>query len=52
MDGPKAAFPVYEKAQELGIDLIGVHKGVLLGPQPIEATQTWDMDWRRRTFRR
>jgi uncharacterized protein len=44
MDDPKIAFPVYEKAQELGIDLIGVHKGVPLGPQPIEATQTWDMD--------
>ncbi len=22
----------------------GVHKGVPLGPQPIEHTQTWDMD--------
>jgi uncharacterized protein len=44
MDDPKVAFPIYEKAQELGIDLIGVHKGVPLGPQPIEATHTWDMD--------
>jgi uncharacterized protein len=44
MDGPKVAFPIYEKAQELGINLIGVHKGVPLGPQPVEATQTWDMD--------
>ena len=44
MDDPKVAFPVYEKAQELGINLIGVHKGVALGRQPIEATQTWDMD--------
>ena len=44
MDDPKVAFPVYEKALELGINLIGVHKGVPLGPQPIEATQTWDMD--------
>jgi predicted TIM-barrel fold metal-dependent hydrolase len=44
MDDPKVAFPVYEKALELGINLIGVHKGVPLGPQPVEATQTWDMD--------
>ena len=44
MDDPKIAFPAFEKAQELGIDLIGVHKGVPLGPQPIEHTQTWDMD--------
>ena len=44
MDDPRIAFPVFEKAQELGINLIGVHKGVPLGPQPIEHTQTWDMD--------
>jgi predicted TIM-barrel fold metal-dependent hydrolase len=44
MDDPQIAFPVFEKAQELGINLIGVHKGVPLGPQPVEATQTWDMD--------
>jgi predicted TIM-barrel fold metal-dependent hydrolase len=44
MDDPKVAFPVFEKARELGVNLIGVHKGVPLGPQPIEATQTWDMD--------
>jgi uncharacterized protein len=44
MDDPRIAFPVFEKAQELGINLIGVHKGVPLGPQPVEATQTWDMD--------
>ncbi|QYJ15711.1 hypothetical protein Rxycam_01539 [Rubrobacter xylanophilus DSM 9941] len=44
MDDPQVAFPIYEKALELGVNLIGVHKGVPLGPQPIEATQTWDMD--------
>jgi uncharacterized protein len=44
MDDPQIAFPVFEKAQELGINLIGVHKGVPLGPQHIEHTQTWDMD--------
>jgi uncharacterized protein len=44
MDDPRVAFPIFEKAQELGVNLIGVHKGVPLGTQPIEATQTWDMD--------
>jgi predicted TIM-barrel fold metal-dependent hydrolase len=44
MDDPQIAFPIFEKAQELGVNLIGVHKGVPLGPQPIEHTQTWDMD--------
>ncbi|HET6547192.1 MAG TPA: amidohydrolase family protein, partial [Solirubrobacter sp.] len=28
MDDPRIAFPVFEKAQELGVNLIGVHKGV------------------------
>ena len=44
MDDPRIAFPVFEKAQELGVNLIGVHKGVPLGPQPIEHTRTFDMD--------
>jgi predicted TIM-barrel fold metal-dependent hydrolase len=44
MDDPVVAFPVFEKAQELGVKFIAVHKGVPLGPQAIEHTQTWDMD--------
>ncbi|TMC25406.1 MAG: amidohydrolase [Chloroflexi bacterium] len=44
MDDPRVAYPVFEKALELGITTIGVHKGVPLGPQPIEHTQAWDMD--------
>jgi predicted TIM-barrel fold metal-dependent hydrolase len=44
MDDRRVAFPVFEKALELGIHTIGVHKGVPLGPQPIEHTQAWDMD--------
>jgi predicted TIM-barrel fold metal-dependent hydrolase len=44
MDDPRIAFPVFEKAQELGVNLIGVHKGVPLGPQPVEHTRTFDMD--------
>ena len=44
MDDPQVAFPIFEKARELGVKVIGVHKGVPLGPQPIEHTQTWDMD--------
>ncbi len=44
MDDPRIAFPIFEHAQELGVNLIGVHKGVPLGPQPIEHTRTFDMD--------
>jgi predicted TIM-barrel fold metal-dependent hydrolase len=51
MDDPQVAFPVFEKALELGVNLIGVHKGVPLGPQPIEHTQTWDMDGAAANFR-
>ena len=44
MDDPKVAFPIYEKAMELGVNLIAVHKGVPLGPQPVEGTQLYDID--------
>jgi len=44
MDDPRIAYPVFELCQELGIKVIGVHKGVPLGPQPIEHTRTFDMD--------
>jgi uncharacterized protein len=44
MDDPEVAFPIFERIQELGVNLVGVHKGVPLGPQMIEYTQTWDMD--------
>lgn len=44
MDDPRVAFPIYEKARELGINLIAVHKGVPLGPQPVEGTQLYDID--------
>ena len=44
MDDPRVAYPAFEKAQELGVNLIGVHKGVPLGPQPVEHTRTFDMD--------
>ena len=44
MDDPRIAYPAFERAQELGVNLIGVHKGVPLGPQPIEHTRTFDMD--------
>jgi predicted TIM-barrel fold metal-dependent hydrolase len=34
MDDPKIAFPIYERAAELGIKHIAVHKAVPLGPTP------------------
>lgn len=34
MDDPKIAYPLYEKAQELGIKTVAVHKSLPLGPSP------------------
>jgi predicted TIM-barrel fold metal-dependent hydrolase len=34
MDDPKVAFPIYERAAQLGINHIAVHKAVPLGPTP------------------
>ncbi len=33
-----------EKAMELHVNPIGFQEGASLGPQPIEAMQTWDVD--------
>jgi hypothetical protein len=44
MDDEEIAFPVLEKCQELGVDLVAVHKGVPLGLQSMERTHSWDMD--------
>jgi predicted TIM-barrel fold metal-dependent hydrolase len=34
MDDPKIAFPLFERAAELGMKTIGVHKAIPLGPAP------------------
>jgi predicted TIM-barrel fold metal-dependent hydrolase len=34
MDDPELVFPLYEKAQELGMKVVAVHKSVPLGPSP------------------
>jgi uncharacterized protein len=36
MDDPQVVFPVYEKAAELGIRHIAVHKAVPIGPVPVK----------------
>ena len=41
---PADRLPGLREGAGAGVNLIGVHKGVPLGPQPIEHTQTWDMD--------
>lgn len=44
MDDRRIAYPIFEKAQQLGINVVAVHKGVPLGPQPIDGTRVSDLD--------
>jgi hypothetical protein len=34
MDDPKIGFPLYEKARELGMNAVAVHKSLPMGPSP------------------
>jgi predicted TIM-barrel fold metal-dependent hydrolase len=34
LDDPKIAYPLYEKAMELGLNTVAVHKSIPLGPAP------------------
>ncbi|MBS1675895.1 MAG: amidohydrolase family protein [Actinobacteria bacterium] len=34
MDDPKVAFPLYERARELGVKNVAIHKSLPLGPAP------------------
>jgi predicted TIM-barrel fold metal-dependent hydrolase len=44
MDDPEIAFPVFERAQQLGIKVIAVHKAVPLGPLPLKPYAVDDID--------
>lgn len=44
MDDPEVAFPVFERAAQLGIRVIAVHKAVPLGPVPMEHYRLDDLD--------
>src|SRR5439155_9608471 len=44
MDDPRIAFPIFEKALELAINTIGLHKVLPLGPKNMKHTQPWVLD--------
>ena len=44
MDDPEIAFPVFQRAQDLGLKVIAVHKAVPLGPVPREHYGMADID--------
>lgn len=44
MDDPEIAFPFFQRAQELGIGVVAVHKALPLGPVPMEFFRMDDID--------
>jgi len=44
MDDTEVAYPVFEKALDLGIDHIAIHKAIPFGPVPRETYQPGDID--------
>jgi predicted TIM-barrel fold metal-dependent hydrolase len=44
MDDPTIAFPLFEKAQQLGIKIIQIHKALPAGPVPMEPYKVGDID--------
>lgn len=43
MDNPEFAFPLFERAQQLGVKVIAVHKAVPVGAVPMEHYHTEDV---------
>ncbi|GAA4728439.1 hypothetical protein GCM10023350_09420 [Nocardioides endophyticus] len=44
MDDPEIAFPFFERAQQLGLKVVAIHKAVPLGPVPMEHYKMDDID--------
>jgi uncharacterized protein len=44
MDDPKIAYPLYEAAGELGLNVIAIHKALPLGPVPMDPYRVGDLD--------
>lgn len=44
MDDPEVAYPVFERAKELGLDVIAVHKTLPLGPVPMDPYRVDDIE--------
>ncbi|PLS18601.1 amidohydrolase [Bacillus sp. M6-12] len=44
MDDPEVAFPFFEKARELGLGTVAIHKAVPLGPIPMQHYKVDDID--------
>jgi len=50
MDDPEVAYPIFERAQKLGLKVVAVHKAVPLGPVPMAPYRVDDIDRAARDF--
>src|SRR5260370_14288483 len=44
MDDPEIAFPLFQRALELGLKAIAIHKAIPLGPVPMDHYRMDDID--------
>ena len=44
MDDPEVGFPVFERARDLGLGVVAIHKALPLGPVPLEYYRVDDID--------
>ena len=44
MDDPEVAFPLWEHAADLGLDVVAVHKALPFGAVPMESYETGDVE--------
>lgn len=44
MDDPRIGFPLFDKARELGIKIISIHKAIPAGAVPMESYKVGDID--------
>jgi hypothetical protein len=44
MDDPETAFPLWERAVDLGLDVVAVHKAVPFGSVPMDSYEVGDVD--------
>lgn len=50
MDDPEVAYPLFEKALELGVKTIAIHKAIPIGPVPMESYRVEDLDYAASNF--
>jgi len=44
MDDPEIAFPIFQRAHDLGLKAVAIHKAIPLGPVPMDHYRMDDID--------